>query len=589
MKFRLPVGCFVLRSMLVGGLGALITPGQALVSSLGGTNAFNGIYINQAIGANAFYNQGFGGQNAVVANIEAGTIWAAHETTTGRISQTIIDPAILGTQLGQADWHATMVGHALIGSGIYTYQDGIAPMAQVWSGAVATTWNAAPLEQYTGSFGITDASFLHPYRVALQTGINSVRADVINSSWGYGDPAGAYAETVAIDALLRGSGAVGVFAAGNSGPGANTVGGPASGYNGITVGALTNSAANLTYNTVADFSSRGSSDAYNPQTDVVLTGIRSTVDIVAPGDNLTLAFYGGMTGGHVAGSDPTAGSGAYYIPGMNGTSFAAPIVAGAAALMVDAGKTFGIAEMTHPLVVKASLMAGATSTLGWNNGQYLDGGVVRTSQALDLAAGAGALNLEGTHGIYIGNTLLLAPSIYATDGLNTLGVAGLGGSSAAALSGWDLGAIDSGFHSYVITEVLTAGSQFSAALTWFIERGIGADLASAEDIALSNLSLELWLLDEMLGSRLVGRSESPWGTTEMLRFDLMETGQYEMRVVWDGQNFNTAASPNLTTEYGLAWSFTPVPEPYSIVLGCYGFLFLMLRRRREGARIAARL
>ena len=581
MKYHLPLGYrFVVRTMLVGGLCAFLNPAQALVSSLGGTNALDGIYINQAIGATAFYNQGFGGQNAIVANIEAGTIWGAHETTAGRISQTIFDPSILGTQLGQADWHATMVGHALIGSGIFTVQDGIAPLAQVWSGAVATAWNAAPLEEYTGSFSITDASFLYPYRVALQTGINSVRADVINSSWGYGDPAGAYAETVAIDALLRTSGTVGVFAAGNEGPGANTVGGPASGYNGITVGALTNSVTNLTYNTVADFSSRGGSDAYNPQTDVVLNGIRATVDIVAPGDNLTLAFYGGVTGGHVTGTDPTAGSGQFYIPDMSGTSFAAPIVAGAAALMVDAGKTFGITEMTNPLVIKASLMAGATSTLGWNNGQYLDAGVVRTSQALDLAAGAGALNLEATHGIYIGNTLLLAPSIYATDGLNTLGVAGLGGTTAAALSGWDLGSIASGFNSYTITDILMAGSQFSAALTWFIERGIGADLASAEDIALSNLALELWLLDEILGNRLVGRSESPWGTTEMLRFDLMETGQYEIRVAWDGQNFNTANSPNLNTEYGLAWSLTPVPEPYTMGMASCGMLILLLRRRR---------
>ncbi len=553
---------------------------KALVSSYGGTNIFNGVYINEVIGANAFYNQGFGGQRAVIANIEAGTIWGGHETLQGRVSQTLFDSSITGTQLGQADWHATFVGQALAGTGLYTFQDGIAPTAQLWSGAIATSWSGAPLEQYVGSFGITDNSFLYPYQTAMVTGINGRRADVINSSWGFTDPTGSFAETIAIDAMLRSSGVIGVFSAGNSGPGGNTVGGPGSGYNGITVGALTNTELRPIYDTVADFSSRGWSQAYNPQTDVILNNARATIDLVAPGDNLTMAFYGGMTGGHVAGSDPTGGNGSYYIPYMSGTSFSAPIVAGAAALMVDAGKAFGIAEMTHPLVVKAALMAGATPTQGWNNGQYLDGSVIRTSQALDLAAGAGALNLEKSHSIYIGSSMLLAPSIYATDGLNTLGVAGMSGASNLASKGWDLGAIQGGANIYTLAGVMAAGSQFSAVLTWYAARGFDVGLSSAQDIALSNLSLELWCLDQNMGDRLVGRSEAPWGTAEHLRFTLSDTGQYQLRVVWEGQNYQTAATPNLLTEYGLAWSITPVPEPSVAGLVCLCLMGCMIRRNR---------
>lgn len=566
---------------LVGMCAMLSAPQvHGLVSSYGGTNLFNGVYINEVIGANAFYNQGFGGQRAVIANIEAGTIWGGHETLQGRVSQLLYDPSITGTQLGQTDWHATFVGHALAGTGPYTVQDGIAPLAQLWSGAIATAWSGAPLEEYVGSFSITESSFLYPYRTSMVTGVNGVRADVINSSWGFEDPTGSSAETIAIDAMLRSSGVIGVFSAGNSGPLGNTVGAPGSGYNGITVGALTNTELRPVYDTVADFSSRGWSQAYNPQTDVVLNNARATVDLVAPGDNLTMAFYGGLTGGHVAGSDSTAGSGQYYIPNMGGTSFSAPIVAGAAALMVDAAKAFGIAEMTHPLVVKAALMAGATPTQGWNNGQYLDGSVIRTSQALDLAAGAGALNLEKTHAIYVGNSLLLAPSIYATDGLNTLGVAGTSGAGNLAAQGWDLGAIQGGANLYTMAGVMAAGSQFSAVLTWYAARGFDVALSSAEDIALSNLSLELWCLDQNLGDRLVGRSESPWGTSEHLRFTLADTGQYQLRVVWEGQNYQTTAAPDLLTDYGLAWSITPIPEPSVPGLICLSLIVSFTRRKR---------
>ena len=560
-------------------IAAVPQPSHAIVSSLGGTGIFNGVSINDAIGADVFYNQGFGGQGAIVANIEAGAIWTGHESLNGRIAQTIYDPSITGTQLGQADWHATMVGQAIGGSGPYLHQLGIAPLATMWAGAIATSWSAAPFVQYSTSFSITDNSFLYAYRTATQTGISGLNADVINSSWGFGDSAGSSELTIAIDALLSAHQVVGVFSAGNSGPGADSVGGPGTGYNGITVAALTNSAQNLAYDTVADFSSRAPSAAYNPQTGIITPGMRATVDIAAPGDNLTLAFYGGRTGGHVAGTDPTGGLGSYYIGDVSGTSFSAPIVAGAAALLVDAGKAFGIAEMTHPLVIKSVLMAGATPTIGWDNGQFLDESVTRTLQALDYTSGAGALDLRNSHDIYLGSSQLLAPSVYSTDGLTTLGIAGGGGSAEVASSGWDLGTIQAGANIYTLAQTLAAGSEMSAVLTWYAQRGLGVDLTSAEDVALSNLSLEIWRLDAVDGNHLVGRSESPFGTVEHLRMNLADAGNYQFRVVWDGQNYNTAALPVLATDYGLAWSINSIPEPQTLLL-LWLVSFIMVRRHR---------
>jgi hypothetical protein len=128
--------------------------------------------------------------------------------------------------------------------------------------------------------------------------------------------------------------------------------------------------------------------------------------------------------------------------------------------------------------------------------------------------------------------------------------------------------------------VMAAGSQFSAVLTWYAARGFDVALSSAEDIALSNLSLELWCLDQNLGDRLVGRSESPWGTSEHLRFTLADTGQYQLRVVWEGQNYQTAAAPDLLTDYGLAWSITPIPEPSVPGLICLSLIVSFTRRKR---------
>lgn len=227
-------------------VGLVANDAAAIVGSNSGTSNFNGVYVNDLIGADTFYGLGFGGSRAVVANIEAGAIWNGHETLVGRVSQFIANPTIVaggGTQLGQFDWHATFVGQTIGGTGQFTYQDGIAPLTQLWSGSIATAWIPTAGSSFTGSFDITDASFFYPYATAMRTGIATGdvtrRADVVNSSWGYSDSAGRVTETIAIDALALEGKVVTVIAAGNEGPAANTVGGPASGYNSIAVAALT--------------------------------------------------------------------------------------------------------------------------------------------------------------------------------------------------------------------------------------------------------------------------------------------------------------------------------------------------------------
>jgi hypothetical protein len=582
------------------------TDANAIVGSNSGTSIFNGVYVNDLVGASTFYGLGFSGSRAVVANIEAGAIWDGHETLVDRVSRFIADPAIVGsgsTQLGQFDWHATLVGQAIGGAGLYTYQEGLAPTTQLWSGSIATAWIPSPGDEYTGSFHITEDSFLYPYVTAMRTGIDSsgvtLRADVVNSSWGYGDSAARVSETIVLDALSLEGAIVNVVAAGNTGPDANTVGGPATGYNTIAVAALTGDLLSPPFSVVANFSSRGPSDFYNPATNATIPAVRPTVDIAAPGDELTLAFYGGLTGGHTSGTDSTGGSGEFYVPNIGGTSFAAPVVAGGAALMVDAARLFvdsavAPAEMLDPRVVKAAMLAGARPPVGWNNGQATAAGVITTTQALDYASGAGILDLDASYRVYVGDpfstTVDGLTTVYAGIG-TTLGVPGAAGGSGLELRGWDLGSVLSDAEAasgrvaiYQLGTPLAAGDTFTAALSWFADRTVGSSLSSAADVALSDLSLEVWRDDGGLES-VVARSIATYSTTEFLRFTVSEPGMYSLHVVGIDQLYNLAETPVTETTYGLAWNVVAVPEPGTIILAAAaGGLSLLAGRRRATRR-----
>jgi hypothetical protein len=554
--------------------------------------------VNAAVGATQFYDLGFFGSRAVVTNVEAGSIWNLHQSLTGRVSRFIADPAILATgttQLGQFDFHATAVGQAIGGQGDWSYlQAGIAPTAQLWSGAIATSWSPPPAPGFfSTSFAVTEASFLHPYVKAMRTGFVSgsttVRTNVVNSSWGYDDPAGTNPMTIAIDALARENNVVVTISAGNDGPTAGTVGGPASGYNGIAVAAtMTGTVAPYTpsYATVADFSSRGPGDFYNPVTMTTATAARATVDIAAPGDQLALAAYLGHTGGNVTGTNANAGATNLYFLGIQGTSFAAPIVAGGAALMVDAATfvapavPFTTAEMLDARVIKAVLMTSATAPAGWNNGQASVGGVVTTTQALDPATGAGLLDLAAAYRTYLGEPTVVDGTLVVGQG-TTLGIPGSGGASGLQLRGWDRGSIlgqSGAANSYNLATPLIAGmDRITATLTWFADRTLGTTLASAADTALADLTLQLIRTDAPGGDKLIAQSIASYGTTEFLRLTIPESGAYSLRVLGLDPVYNTTGAP-LTTDYAIVWAIVPEPSTWALLAGVPLF-FLRLRRR----------
>jgi subtilase family protein len=589
MRVKRALGCGAALSILLAGGGRA----WAVLS----INTLQ--YINQDVGATTFYENGFTGSSAVIANIEAGYIWNQQLLLTQDTVE-FSDPSITG----QVDLHATAVGSVINGlvpfDGFVVVNntllpigvlDGIAPTAQVWSGAIATSWNDVGGNQYSTSFNITNASFSTPYLEAMVTGVpeaNYQTADVITSSWETSsDPDGDDYLALVLDSLVGESGKTLVLAAGNGGPTGNTVNAPASGTNALVVGALQSDSTTPAYSQIASFSSVSPTDFFIPGdpygfTGTELVGVRARIDITAPGTDMILAFYGGNTGGGAFGygapnPDPTL----VAYP-FSGTSFSAPIVASGAGLVVDAGKTLfsNDPDAIDGRVIKAVLMNSADKPTDWNNGQFTNGnGVIFTSQALDYSFGAGMLDLNQAWTQYTGGT---------TDVLDITGKPTLGGGSVQT-TGWAFGHIThipggTATVDYTFNAAASAGSILSATLDWYSNELTTetADGLVPKYGSFDNLDLSVFLLGG--GSpQLVAESASLYNSVQELYFALPQSGTYMLEVSENTYLWNF--TKDTTTDYGLAWSTTAVPEPASAALLAAGMALLLRRRHRRDKRI----
>ena len=540
-------------------------------------------FVNELVGGSIFYRNGFLGGSTIIGNIEAGHIWDGHEVFNRvglpigpAIEQQISAPGVTG----QLDFHATMVGHVLAGTGYvaasgtssggYSYLGvGMAPHARLWSGAIATSYATGISE--IGSFSSSPASTIPVYRQFFQ-GISGTSLDVINSSFGGSDPAAMEPESLAIDALAyQNPNVTFVAAAGNADTAA--VSAPGNVYNGITVGSV----GGTNFRTPSDFSSRGAVDFYNPVTSTTVAGVRAAVDIAAPGELNVLAAYLGPTGGlaplTTITQDPSPTD--QFFVNQDGTSFASPTVAGGVALMKDAAKSLLMPETAlDSRVVKSVLMATSDRTDGWNNGQATVNGVVRTTQSLDWATGAGALDLETAGLTYIEG--------------NTIDVGGLGGGTIG-LQGWDYGSVGVNafnvYTDYTFSSTLSSPHELQVALNWFARGTFDNATDTGTRSAFANLDLQVWSVADGVFNSLIAESASSYNNAEFLRFTLTGAGQYGLRVLSSGMIYDANADTEPVTSeiYGLSWNMVIVPEPSAAALAAIGAALaaIMAHRRRS--------
>ncbi len=457
--------------------------------------------------------------------------------------------------------HATEVAGVMVSTNALT--KGIAFGASLFSDAVGSggptgdvaaayylaTNNGAKIINM--SFGIPSYNFNTGLRQTNATG---------NSFWEQG-----------LDSLAQHYGVTLVQAAGNDGRnGTNTIVVPAGAYNMITVGSVTNGLPT----SVSVFSSTG-----------YLIDGRSAPDIVAPGGQVLMPGY-------------TTGAGATQTVQKlaNGTSFAAPAVAALVADLSQAGaaKIGTIANgsaykdnsVQDPLVLKAILMNSATPLAGWSQvGTTTNNGLITVVHPLDPNQGAGLANGAAAYNQYI--------NAGSKDLVTYVGGRFSNGSSTnspvngqLAPVGWNLSTATFGLTNFYQESMMSTGT-ISITLDW--DREISDDGTNFAVLRLADLNLLLWRSPDnaYTSLTLVAQSVSPVDNIQHLYLNNTVAGYYEIGVNYLNNSIpGVYSNTNLfqAETYGIAYSFSPVPEPSALLLTSSGLIALWQWRLRRVRR-----
>ncbi len=202
--------------------------------------------------------------------------------------------------------HGTHTMGSMVGDDGLGHRIGVAPRAK-WIAVKAFT-----------NQGYTYESWIHAAFewILAPAGNPALAPDIVNNSWG--SDVGSDPRFRADVQSLRAAGILPVFSAGNNGPQRDTIGAPASYPEALAVGAVDESKL------PTHFSSRGPSSWGEVKP-----------ELSAPGVNVISAFPGG---GYAK---------------MDGTSMAAPHVAGIAALLLEANPNLGVDQLEQILLQTA--------------------------------------------------------------------------------------------------------------------------------------------------------------------------------------------------------------------------------------------
>ena len=311
-----------------------------------------------------------------------------------------------GSSLKGCDGHGTINAHIIGGydnlssfpyadSSGFHYGLGVCPFVKVGSSVI---------------FDPNDYTFPNPQ--TLQADAYFAGARISNNSWGNTNGMGTYTiVSQSYDALVRDAQPNGsshpapgnqemviVFAAGNSGPGAQTVTPPATAKNVISVGAGENVQAfgGSDHSGISDSEADNANDLGSFSSRGPCTDGRHKPDIIAPGTHVSggvaQASYPGLngtadacfTGKEVSGgvNSPFFPSGQQFYTASSGTSHSAPAVAGGCALL----RQYFINHYSYapsPAMTKAFLM---------NSARYMNGSGANDSLWSD-SQGMGEMNL----------------------------------------------------------------------------------------------------------------------------------------------------------------------------------------------------
>ncbi|MBS2029519.1 MAG: S8 family serine peptidase [Deltaproteobacteria bacterium] len=268
-------------------------------------------------GAPSLWAMGLTGSGVVVANMDTG-VDVKHPDLRGSFrggANSWFDPYDHTPQPFDTIGHGTQTMGLMVGGNASGAPIGMAPGA---------TWIAARIYDSSGQ---TTASTVHQAFQWLLDPDGDPSTDdapnIVNASWGSATIGACDPEFEADLDAMRTAGILVVFSAGNAGPAAGTGLSPSNNPGAFSIGALDSSGS------VASFSSRGPSSCTG---DVF-------PDLVAPGVQVLT-------------SDLTLAGVAQYAS-VTGTSFSAPHVAGAAALLLGAQPTLSPADLENLLLDNA--------------------------------------------------------------------------------------------------------------------------------------------------------------------------------------------------------------------------------------------
>jgi hypothetical protein len=309
------------------------------------------------------------------------------------------------------------------------------------------------------------------------------------------------------------------------------------------------------YNVIAVGRSDGLSTTGSPALDTTYTAGRARPDIVAP---------------------------------MSSTSEATPVVASAAALLVQIGhnnpglstdlNTKSTTNRNGDVIynaersetIKAALMAGAdrltNNTSGANITDYRATLANQTANGLDSRFGAGQVNVANSYHI-----IAAGEQNSVEDGGTASGKVGMKGFDYDPHFGSAGGSNSSATYRFSTT---TGLSSLSASLVW--NMNIAGGTGSMFSGAATLYDLDLMLYDITSGQQLLASSASTTENTENIWFALTPGRDYLLKVA------TGATQQSFDWDYALAWNVAVVPIPAALPLFMSGLagLFFVVRRRK---------